>query len=135
MWRRCIAYGVLYPAVLREHGFSLLLLLGLELGRYLVDLLKFKREASYHMWSSKLWGLALFIAFFSVLVFGNTGVAVDCAIYLGILADAEGLAISVILPRWKNDVPTLFHALRLRRASLSTATSPDPAAQGRWPNG
>lgn len=116
---------LLHPDVILGHAMSLLLLLGLELGRYVFDFLKFKKEASYHMWSSKLWGLALFVAFFSVLVFSNAGIAVSCAIYLGLLADTEGLMISLVLPRWKNDVPTLFHALRLRRASLSAAL-PDP---------
>lgn len=116
---------LLHPDVILGHATSLLLLLGLELGRYVFDFLKFKKEASYHLWSSKLWGLALFVAFFSVLVFSNAGVAVSCAIYLGLLADTEGLMISLVLPRWKNDVPTLFHALRLRRASLSAAL-PDP---------
>jgi phosphatidylglycerophosphate synthase len=111
----------LHPDVLRDHAYSLLLLLGLELGRYGFDWLKFRREASYHMWSSKLWGVALFIAFFAVLVVDNAGIAVSCAIYLGVLADAEGLAISMILPRWKNDVPTLFHALHLRRTMQSEA--------------
>jgi CDP-diacylglycerol--glycerol-3-phosphate 3-phosphatidyltransferase len=117
---------LMHPDVILGHATSLLLLFGLELGRYVFDFLKFRKEASYHMWSSKLWGLALFVAFFSILVFSNAGIAVSCAIYLGLLADAEGLVISMLLPYWKNDVPTLFHALRLRRANLSAATSPDP---------
>jgi CDP-diacylglycerol--glycerol-3-phosphate 3-phosphatidyltransferase len=119
---------LLYPDVILGHAASLLLLLGLELGRYVFDFLKFKKEASYHMWSSKLWGLALFVAFFSVLVFSNAGIAVSCAIYLGLLADAEGLMISLVLPRWKNDVPTLFHALRWRRAMLAELAVAEPLA-------
>jgi len=31
-----------------------------------------------------------------------------------IVVDLEGLAISTILPRWRSDVPTVVHALRLR---------------------
>jgi hypothetical protein len=41
---------------------------------------------------------------------------VAAAVWLGIVADLEGLAISVVLNRWKNDVPSLVHALRLREA-------------------
>jgi phosphatidylglycerophosphate synthase len=119
---------LLYPDVILGHATSLLLLLGLELGRYVFDFLKFKKEASYHMWSSKLWGLALSVAFFSVLVFSNAGIAVSCAIYLGLLADAEGLMISLVLPCWKNDVPTLFHALRWRRAMLAELAVAEPLA-------
>jgi CDP-diacylglycerol--glycerol-3-phosphate 3-phosphatidyltransferase len=117
---------LLHPNVILGHATALLLLLGLELGRYVFDFLKFKKEASYHMWSSKLWGLALFVAFFFVLVFSNAGIAVSCAIYLGWLADIEGLMISLILPFWKNDVPTLFHALRLRQMMLAQTAAAKP---------
>jgi phosphatidylglycerophosphate synthase len=117
---------LLQPRVIVDNAAPLLLLLALELGRYAFDLLKFKKEASYHMWSSKLWGIALFAAFSSVLVFANAGIAVSCAIYLGLLADTEGLLISLTLPRWQNDVPTLFHALRIRRTMLLVAAPPGP---------
>jgi CDP-diacylglycerol--glycerol-3-phosphate 3-phosphatidyltransferase len=106
----------LNPAALLKHIDALLLLAGLEASRYVFDLAKFKREASYHMWSSKLWGIFLFLGFFSLLALGVSGLAVTTAIYLGIVADMEGLAISVALREWQNDVPTLFHALRLRAA-------------------
>jgi phosphatidylglycerophosphate synthase len=108
------AVWMLKPEVILGHAVSLTLLLVLEAGRYAFDFWKFKREASYHMWSSKLWGLALFAAFFLVLVLDHSEPWVAVAIWLGILADCEGLLISFVLPRWKNDVPTIFHALRIR---------------------
>lgn len=112
-----LAIWRLSPDVIREHAQALWLLLALELGRYAFDAWKFRREASYHMWSSKLWGLALFLAFFSVLALGRNDATVDGAIWLGIVADCEGLAISLVMPRWQSDVPSLFHAWRLRSAS------------------
>src|SRR5262245_8786729 len=54
----CAAWH-LYPQVIRDHGVALGVLVALELARYAFDLAKFRREASYHMWSSKLWGLVL----------------------------------------------------------------------------
>lgn len=99
---------------LLEHRAALLLLVVLEISRYAFDLRKFGREASYHMWSSKLWGLALFAGFFSLLALGRSGWPVTAAVWLGIVADLEGLAISVVLTRWANDVPTIVHACRLR---------------------
>ena len=105
----------LYPAAITERLVPLAVLAVLEATRYAVDFLKFQREASYHMWSSKVWGIALFIGFFSLLVSGSSGAAVSCAVYVGIIADLEGLAISIVLPRWKADVPSLIHALRERR--------------------
>jgi len=44
---------------------------------------------------------------------------VTAAIVLGIVADLEGLAISCTLKAWKNDVPSIFHALRLRAERLN----------------
>jgi len=106
----------LHPQALLEHRTALAVLVLLEIARYAFDLRKFGREASYHMWSSKLWGVALFAGFFSLLALGHSGWAVAAAVWLGIVADLEGLAISVVLNRWKNDVPSLVHALRLREA-------------------
>jgi phosphatidylglycerophosphate synthase len=104
----------LEPSAITAHATGLVILGALEMSRYILDLWKFKREASYHMWSSKLWGIALFAGFFSLLALGTAGLAVTAAIYLGILADMEGLAISIVLPEWKTDVPTIIHAFRLR---------------------
>jgi CDP-diacylglycerol--glycerol-3-phosphate 3-phosphatidyltransferase len=104
----------LYPVVIVDHGRALLVLAGLELARYVFDFLKFRREASYHMWSAKLWGVLLFIAFFSLLALGRAGPVFGLAVYVGILADLEGLAISGILPAWRTDVPTFVHAIRIR---------------------
>jgi len=109
----------LHAAALHAHLTALLVLAGLEVGRYAFDLLKFKREASYHMWSSKLWGICLFVGCFALLALNRSGIAVAVAIYVGIVADIEGLLISMILPQWRTDVPTFVHALRLRDASLA----------------
>ncbi len=104
----------LHSTSLRPYVPALLVLAALEVARYAYDFRKFGKEASYHMWSSKLWGIALVLAFYAVLVFGQAGWPVALAIYVGIVADLEGLAISSILPRWRTDVPTIFHALDLR---------------------
>ena len=101
---------------------SLAALLALEAARYAIDYRKFGKEASYHMWSSKLWGIALFSGFFALLVNEVAGWPVSLAIYIGLVADIEGLAISLVLPRWQADVPTIFHAIRLRAAEASQAT-------------
>jgi phosphatidylglycerophosphate synthase len=105
----------LYPAVITERLLPLSILIALEAFRYILDFVKFRREASYHMWSSKVWGIGLFVGFFSLLVLGYQGIAVTFAIYLGIIADLEGIAISIVLPQWQSDVPSFVHAMRVRR--------------------
>ena len=107
----------LHEIIIREYSSPLVVLLILELARYIFDYAKFRREASYHMWSSKIWGLSLFAGFFSLLEIGNDGWPVALAIYLGIAADLEGLAISATLKSWRADVPSIFHALEIRRVA------------------
>jgi len=106
----------LYPQVIKENIIALAMLILLELVRYAVDLAKFGREASYHMWSSKAWGIVLFVAFLALLAFGYTGGWIAMALYVGIVADVEGLAISFVLVEWKSDVPSILHAIKSRVA-------------------
>lgn len=105
----------LHPSAIRDRFVAIAVLAVLELLRYVFDFVKFGREAAYHMWSSKLWGVALFLALLSLLGFGSDGLIMDAAVYIGIAADLEGLAISAVLRQWQNDVPSLYHAIRLRR--------------------
>ena len=118
-----VIYAVwhLRPETLLTHLGFLGALVGLELARYTIDFVKFKREAAYHMWSSKLWGLMIPC----VLCHPRCGPGRrSCSrghFDIGIFADLEGLMISFTLRRWEHDVPTIFHALRIRRASRASA--------------
>jgi len=108
----------LYPTAITNRVVPFSFLVVLEASRYILDLAKFRRETSYHMWSSKAWGIALFAGFFALLVFGSAGLVVSLAVYVGIVADFEGLAISLVLRTWQADVPSVFHALRIRNAAI-----------------
>jgi hypothetical protein len=93
-----------------------------------VDLVKFRQQASYHMYSSKFWGICLYAAFMALLAFGRGGLWIDAAIYVGVIADLEGLAISMVLCSARTDVPSIMHALRRQACSTSikqTAQAPD----------
>jgi len=105
----------LHSTGLREYLPALVVLGAVEAVRYAFDLWKFRREAAYHLWSSKLWGICLFVGFFSLLVLGREGLFVGVPIYVGILVDLEGLAVSFVLRGWKSDVPSVVHAWRLRQ--------------------
>jgi len=110
---------LLYPEILGGYVWPLAALAVIEGARYVFDFWKFGREASYHMWSSKAWGLLLFATFVSLLGFGVGGPLIPLAIYWGIVADIEGLAISIRLRVWRPDVPTFWHA---RRVAAGTET-------------
>lgn len=113
----CIAAYLLYPQAIHERTIPLAILIFLEILRYVVDYNKYRRETSYHMWSSKVWGIFLFVGFLSLLGYGRSGILVSLAIYAGIVADIEGLLISLVLKEWRHDVPTFIHALKIRHAT------------------
>jgi CDP-diacylglycerol---glycerol-3-phosphate 3-phosphatidyltransferase len=105
----------LHAEAIRENSGIFIALFGLELVRYVFDFAKFRREASYHMYSSKVWGLVLGVATIALFAIGISGWLLRTALLLGIICNLEGLVISFVLPRWTHDVPTIAHALRLRR--------------------
>ena len=113
-----ISVWILYPDLVKNEWALIAALLFLEIFRYLFDAFKFKREASYHMWSAKFWGVVLFVASFCIFVTNyETQFIFRICLIVGIISDLEGIAISIILPKWKHDVPTIWHAFKLRNAS------------------
>lgn len=53
--------------------------------------------------------------------FGVSHPFVGITVILGLIAQIEGLLISVALPVWTHDVPTLIHALRIRNSRAGRA--------------
>lgn len=113
---------ILHPEVLTRHAWLLGALLTLEVGRHGFDFLRFGREAAYHAWSARLWGVSLFAALIAVMGLGKPSPWVGVALTLGLVADLEGLMISAILPVWTHDVKSIVHAWRLRRRHLTSRT-------------
>jgi phosphatidylglycerophosphate synthase len=102
------------PQMWRSNRGLLWALLGLEAARFAFDFVKFGKPASYHSYLAKTWGLVMAIAVVGVFAFGRRNVLVPAALVLGILCDAEGLAMSLVLPAWRRDVKTLRAAWRVR---------------------
>jgi len=103
------------PQVLKGN-WQLLAVLGvLELTRHIFDRWKFGRGASYHSYLAKCWGLVMGVAVIALLSFGGPRAMIWVSIMVGIVTNCEGLAMSLMLPRWQNDVKTLPAAWRLRR--------------------
>jgi CDP-diacylglycerol--glycerol-3-phosphate 3-phosphatidyltransferase len=104
----------LHPDVVRSVAIPALVVVGLDVVRHVFDFAKFGRDVAYHAWSSKLWGLSLALALVLLMGFGVSRPFVGITVILGLIAQIEGLLISVVLPVWTHDVPTLIHALRIR---------------------
>ena len=78
--------------------------------------LKYGRKASYHLWSAKAWGVALFAGATALLSFDGGSAWFALMLWPGVIENLEGLAVTAILPTWTHDVPTLIHAVRLPRS-------------------
>jgi phosphatidylglycerophosphate synthase len=106
----------LHPDVVRSVAIPALVVVGLDAVRHIFDFAKFGKDVAYHAWSSKVWGLSLALALVLLMGFGISQPFVGITVILGLVAQIEGLLISVALPVWTHDVPTLIHALRIRNA-------------------
>ena len=105
----------LQPAAFEANAFWIGLVVVTQLVDHLAELAKFGREASYHAWSARMWGLALFAALMTLFA-GGSGALLPVAVAFGLISHAETLAITIVLPEWRHDVPTVLHAWRIRRA-------------------
>jgi CDP-diacylglycerol--glycerol-3-phosphate 3-phosphatidyltransferase len=114
----CAAW-VLHPEPLRRLAVPIGVVIGGEALNYVVALARFRREASYHARSAKLWGLLLFLALLLLLGTGSA-VLLPMALTAGIVAELETLAITMTLPSWRHDVPSVWHAWRILQDSRST---------------
>ncbi len=112
---------VRWPQAFAAHRVGIGLLIGLELVRFWVDGVKFRRMAAYHMWSAKAWGLALAAGFAELFLTGQAGPLFAFAVWLGVATDVEGLIASLVFSKPHHDVPSLVHAIRLERQ-----TEPQP---------
>jgi CDP-diacylglycerol--glycerol-3-phosphate 3-phosphatidyltransferase len=102
-----------HPDALRALAVPILIVLGGEALNYAAAYAKFRREASYHARSARLWGLLLFVALLTLLATGSAAL-LPLALVAGILAQAESLAITLVLRGWRHDVPSVWNALRVR---------------------
>lgn len=107
------------PLVLLGNWKLFLVLLSLEGARYVFDLWKFGKTASYHSYLAKAWGLLIAVAVVGVFSFNRLQWMIWVALAFGIVVNLEGLAMSLMLPRWNNDVKTLGRAWELRKSMLN----------------
>lgn len=90
---------------------------------WIVNLIKYRKPASYHTYSAKFWGITLFIAIIALFGFEQAGIALWLTIIVGIIHTIEEIAMTLILPQWTHDVLSIFHAWQLRQ-KLKSASLP-----------
>jgi CDP-diacylglycerol--glycerol-3-phosphate 3-phosphatidyltransferase len=114
-----VVTSTLHPEVLRRHATALTICLGTLAAWYVLDLIRWRAVAGYHSWCAKLFAGTLGLWAIAQYGFGAGGPWLVVACVAGTLSHLEGIAISLTLRHHVADVPTLLHALRLRRSALA----------------
>lgn len=108
----------LNPEIIQEHWKIIALIFIMEALCYIVSLWKFGKEICTHAWLAKLWGLSLLIAFTSLIGFSEAGWAFYLCVILGFISHLDVILIIMILPKWQFDVPSSYHAWKIRNGKL-----------------
>lgn len=103
-----------YPAAIERRWLLLAGVITAEVVQHVFAALRYGRHASYHSILSKIWGLLMASATMALLGWGVDNWLLDLTFAWGILCNLQGLAMTLLLPTWHRDVPTLWHAWRLR---------------------
>jgi CDP-diacylglycerol--glycerol-3-phosphate 3-phosphatidyltransferase len=111
------SFYVAEPQIWAAHQWGIILVIALEGARYPLDWYRFGRGASYHAKSARLFGASLVPATIAIMGFGYAGPLLWLSLTIGVLSELEGMAISMVLPRWTHDVAHLGVALEIRRKS------------------
>lgn len=103
------------PELLKCEWLSILVIIAMEILCYIISIWKFGKETCTHAFSAKMWGLSLLLAFTYLIGFQSIGWAFYLAVILGLIAHIDVILIILILPKWQYDVPSCYHAWRIRK--------------------
>jgi CDP-diacylglycerol--glycerol-3-phosphate 3-phosphatidyltransferase len=90
-------------------------ILALEAAIYVISIRKFGREACTHAYSAKAWAVLAVGVFVAVLGFGEADYALPVLFITYAVSWLDVVAIILILPEWRSDVPSFYHARLVRR--------------------
>ncbi len=88
--------------------------------------LKFGRLSCYHSWGGKISAAAAAVGML-IWMYGGPEWPFGIALVIALIAALEEILITAFLPHWKANVPTCWHAWKLRKQTEHKA-EPEPAA-------
>jgi phosphatidylglycerophosphate synthase len=94
---------------------QIIILISLEAACYLFCFIKFKKEVATHAWSAKLWALLLFATLIQIIAGGTSLMVFNICFYVGALSRLEIIGMLIVIKKWTNDIPTLYHAFKIRK--------------------
>jgi len=106
---------LLNPEIIKANAYAISIVFVMEGLTYLFSILKFGKETCTHAILSKLWGIALFAVFVSIIGFGYGGVVLTICVIVGVISHLDVYLIILFLPKWTHDVPSAWHAWQIRQ--------------------
>ncbi len=110
-----VAAYLLNLELIKSEWKGIALLFTMEALCYIISWFRFGKETCTHAWLSKLWGLSLLLALTFLIGFQKTGWAFDLTVILGFISHVDVILIIILLPKWQYDVPSSYHAWRIRK--------------------
>jgi CDP-diacylglycerol--glycerol-3-phosphate 3-phosphatidyltransferase len=109
----------LHAKTLLSWRMGLAIMFAFMVTQNLVSIFRYGRQPSYHMYSGKLWSIALVTALIGLFLSHSSRLALGIMIGLSIYNSLEDIVASLVLPKPMTDIPTVFHAVRLSRMMQS----------------
>ncbi|CAD0225503.1 CDP-alcohol phosphatidyltransferase [Chryseobacterium sp. JV274] len=103
------------PEFFKTNAYKIIILAGAEALIYLVSFLRFRKEVATHSIGAKIWTLLLFGTLIQVILQCQSVILFNLCFWIGLLTRAEIIAILLLLKTWTNDVPSVYHAIMLRK--------------------
>ena len=113
----CVIGGTMLTsfAFYKDHWLQISIIIFLEALCYIVSYIRFKKEVATHAIASKLWVVTLFACFIDVIWYTNSTWIFQLCFWVGVVTRLEIIAILLLLKQWTNDVPSVIHAVQLRK--------------------
>ncbi len=106
---------ILHPGFYKEYFTEIIILLGFEALTYVVSYIRFRKEVATHAILSKVWVLTIFALLIEVVATGTSTIMFYICFWTGVITRLEILLILFILREWTNDVPSVYHAVQIRK--------------------
>lgn len=115
--------ALLWPAIMRREQLWVMAGLVSFFTVVVYGLVRLGRAPCYHTWATKLLAVALSLSLVPLLA-EWTAVPFHAVMGLQVLGSLEELVIAVLVPWHGGEMPTVWHAWRLRRERMAQLTTP-----------
>lgn len=115
------AVSWLWPDFIYERLWMIVIVLCTYAVSFAIGFLRFRRLNAFHSWAGKASAVLMAVGMI-VWFIGGPGWVFNAALAVSLLSALEQIAIASIIPEWRTTVPTLWHAIILRR----TGCAPSP---------